>query len=131
MAQQDDEGVPPVPIGVRQLEALVRLSESFARMALCREAGEAHVDLAMDLFNRSTMNAMEAGVTEPSTLNRQVRLGGWGWQGRMGAPLGSQGAKAAQRRHATLLPFQQPSCGVAQTSGAGRGGAYPAGCSCR
>lgn len=33
-AERDDTDVPPVPVTVRQLEALVRISESLARMAL-------------------------------------------------------------------------------------------------
>jgi hypothetical protein len=47
---------------VRQLEALVRISESFARMGLAASADDAHVAAAFDLFTKSTINAMNAGL---------------------------------------------------------------------
>jgi len=47
---------------VRQLEALVRISESFARMCHAAEADDAHVAAAFDLFTKSTINAMNAGL---------------------------------------------------------------------
>lgn len=33
-AERDDTDVPPVPVTVRQLEALIRISEAFAKMTL-------------------------------------------------------------------------------------------------
>jgi hypothetical protein len=33
-AERDDTDVPPVPVTVRQLEALIRISEALAKMAL-------------------------------------------------------------------------------------------------
>lgn len=44
-----------VPITLRQLESLYRLSESFARMQLSETATEAHVDMAIDIFTASTV----------------------------------------------------------------------------
>mmetsp|Transcript_14167 Transcript_14167/g.30679 ORF Transcript_14167/g.30679 Transcript_14167/m.30679 type:complete len:138 (+) Transcript_14167:1767-2180(+) len=45
-----------VPITVRQLEALIRISESLAKMCLCNEVNESHVSLAHELFKKSTLN---------------------------------------------------------------------------
>ncbi len=61
----DDDGeAPAVPITVCQLEAVVRISEALARMQLCRSATQAHVQLALDLFKVSTLNAATAGVAD-------------------------------------------------------------------
>jgi DNA replication licensing factor MCM5 len=46
-----------IPITVRQLEALVRISESLARMELSNDATEAHVEEAIRLFTLSTLDA--------------------------------------------------------------------------
>lgn len=40
----------------RQLEALIRISESLARMCLCDEVNEEHVRQAYELFQHSTLN---------------------------------------------------------------------------
>jgi hypothetical protein len=53
-----------VPITVRQLEAVVRIAESLARMQLQPVATEAHVRRALDLFTVSTMDAVKSGVME-------------------------------------------------------------------
>ena len=59
----DDDGeAPAVPITVCQLEAVVRISEALARMQLCRDAPPAHVQIALDLFKVSTLNAANARV---------------------------------------------------------------------
>ena len=52
-----------VPITVRQLEALVRISESLARMELSNEANEAHVEEAIRLFTLSTLDAANKNAT--------------------------------------------------------------------
>jgi DNA replication licensing factor MCM5 len=51
-----------IPITVRQLEAIVRISESLAKMTLTPSANESHVDEAIRLFNFSTMNAIQSGM---------------------------------------------------------------------
>ncbi|KAG0440941.1 Minichromosome maintenance protein 5 [Dictyocoela muelleri] len=51
----------PIPITVRQLEAIIRLSESLARMELNHEVLPAHVDEAIRLFKKSTMEAVNLG----------------------------------------------------------------------
>jgi DNA replication licensing factor MCM5 len=49
-----------VPITVRQLEALIRLSESLAKMRLASEATVSDVEEAMRLFKVSTLQASQA-----------------------------------------------------------------------
>lgn len=60
----------------RQLEALIRISESFARMSLAGEADDGHVAAAFDLFTKSTINAMNAGLI--SNANERLEVRGWG-----------------------------------------------------
>ncbi|GFX66513.1 DNA replication licensing factor mcm5-A [Trichonephila clavipes] len=50
-----------IPITVRQLEAIIRISESLAKMELQPFATERHVDEAMRLFQVSTLNAAHSG----------------------------------------------------------------------
>lgn len=50
-----------IPITVRQLEAIVRITESLAKLALAPVATEAHVDEAIRLFLCSTMDAVNQG----------------------------------------------------------------------
>ena len=57
-----DGGVPPIPITVRQLEAIVRLSEALAKMGLQTTASEVHVQEALRLFDVATMDAARSGV---------------------------------------------------------------------
>jgi DNA replication licensing factor MCM5 len=47
-----------IPMTVRQLEAIVRITESLAKMTLSPVATEAHVDEAIRLFTSSTMDAI-------------------------------------------------------------------------
>ena len=50
-----------IPITVRQLEAIIRISESLAKMQLAPFATEAHVDEALRLFKVSTLDAASQG----------------------------------------------------------------------
>lgn len=50
-----------IPITVRQLEAVIRISESLAKMQLQPFATEAHVDEALRLFQVSTLDAAMTG----------------------------------------------------------------------
>ena len=50
-----------IPITIRQLEAIVRISESLAKLSLSTIATEAHVDEAIRLFLASTMDAVTQG----------------------------------------------------------------------
>lgn len=58
-----------VPITVRQLEALVRITESLAKLELNPVANERHVDEAIRLFNASTMNALQQEHTSELVAN--------------------------------------------------------------
>jgi DNA replication licensing factor MCM5 len=60
----------PIPITVRQLEAIVRLSESLAKMRLSHEATPDDVDKAFKLFDTSTMDAARSGI------NQQINITG-------------------------------------------------------
>ncbi|KAF3920250.1 hypothetical protein AA313_de0207718 [Arthrobotrys entomopaga] len=57
-----------IPITVRQLEAIIRITESLAKLTLSSVATEAHVDEAIRLFMASTMDAVSQG----STLSEDV-----------------------------------------------------------
>jgi DNA replication licensing factor MCM5 len=53
-----------IPITVRQLEALARISESLARMEACEEATEEHVEDAIQLFQSATVDAANRHMAE-------------------------------------------------------------------
>ncbi|CDP17257.1 unnamed protein product [Coffea canephora] len=64
-----------IPITVRQLEAVVRLSEALARMRLSYLANENHVSEALRLFNNSTMDAANCQISiNPKTLFGSLEL---------------------------------------------------------
>jgi len=56
-----------IPITVRQLEAIIRLSESIARMHLSTEVKPQHVQEAHRIFKVSTMNAAASGMSSANT----------------------------------------------------------------
>lgn len=60
--QDTAEGAPAIPITVRQLEAIIRISESLARMSLSNVATEKHVEEAVQLFKESTEDAASKGL---------------------------------------------------------------------
>ncbi|KAL1816125.1 hypothetical protein ACET3Z_018699 [Daucus carota] len=53
-----------VPITVRQLEAIVRLSEALAKMQLSYVANDNYVMEAIRLFNNATMDAAKSGINQ-------------------------------------------------------------------
>ncbi|KFA65682.1 hypothetical protein S40285_04814 [Stachybotrys chlorohalonatus IBT 40285] len=62
-----------IPITVRQLEAIVRITESLAKLTLSPIATEEHVDEAIRLFLCSTMDAVNQGSNQGSReLNEEV-----------------------------------------------------------
>jgi DNA replication licensing factor MCM5 len=67
VAAEGSGELPAVPITVRQLEAIIRLAESLARMSLVSEASEDHVREAIRLFKHSTMDAVKSGAQTKST----------------------------------------------------------------
>lgn len=63
-----------IPITVRQLEAIIRISESLAKLRLSTMANQEHVDEAIRLFQASTMDAAEQGINAVSQeTHEQVR----------------------------------------------------------
>ena len=60
-SMQEGASNAAVPITVRQLEAIVRISESLAKLTLSREATPAHVAEAIRLFKVSTGHAANSG----------------------------------------------------------------------
>lgn len=62
--EKDGEKRISIPITVRQLEAIIRISESLAKMRLQPFANETHVDEALRLFQVSTMSAAMSGSLE-------------------------------------------------------------------
>jgi DNA replication licensing factor MCM5 len=61
LASSEEHSV--IPITVRQLEALVRITEAVAKTTLSREAGVAHAEEALRLFRVSTLNAAASGLS--------------------------------------------------------------------
>ncbi|EDO48453.1 predicted protein [Nematostella vectensis] len=59
--ERDTEKKISIPITVRQLEAIIRISESLAKMSLSPFATETHVDEALRLFQVSTLDAAMSG----------------------------------------------------------------------
>ena len=62
-----------MPITVRQLEAITRVSESLAKMCLQPHVTEEHVQEALRLFEVSTIDAARSGVTELVVLSPEQR----------------------------------------------------------
>ena len=67
------KGTPAVPITVRQLEALTRVSESLAKMCLQSVVTEEHVAEALRLFEVSTIDAARSGVAGTVVLSAEQR----------------------------------------------------------
>jgi DNA replication licensing factor MCM5 len=65
-AELDSNTRSSIPITVRQLEAIIRITESLAKMSLSPIATEAHVDEAIRLFLASTMDAVTQGEGQGS-----------------------------------------------------------------
>eukprot|EP00793_Prasinoderma_coloniale_P002626 PRCOL_00002108-RA len=68
---QLEHGVAPVPITVRQLEAIVRVTEAHAKMRLSNVATEADVEQAVRLFEVSTEDASKAGLDQDFSPNAE------------------------------------------------------------
>eukprot|EP01117_Protostelium_nocturnum_P012987 TRINITY_DN4810_c0_g1_i1.p1 TRINITY_DN4810_c0_g1~~TRINITY_DN4810_c0_g1_i1.p1 ORF type:complete len:716 (-),score=282.89 TRINITY_DN4810_c0_g1_i1:6-2153(-) len=64
---------PAIPITVRQLEAIVRISESLARMTLSLVANEHHVNEAIRLFNLSTFEAATTGAIVSESMSPEIQ----------------------------------------------------------
>lgn len=64
-----------IPITVRQLEAIIRITESLAKLRLSPVATEEHVEEAIRLFTASTMDAVDQGLGSSNdvTLNAEIK----------------------------------------------------------
>ncbi|CAI5757721.1 unnamed protein product [Candida verbasci] len=64
-----------IPITVRQLEAIIRITESLAKIELSPIATEEHVEEAIRLFTASTMDAVDQGLgsTGDVQLNAEIK----------------------------------------------------------
>ena len=56
-----------IPITIRQLEAIIRISESLAKMTLTPVATREHVEEALRLFRVSTIQAVENAPKKRTT----------------------------------------------------------------
>jgi DNA replication licensing factor MCM5 len=70
--EQDSNERSSIPITIRQLEAIVRITESLAKLTLSPIATEAHVDEAIRLFRASTMQAVGEGASTRQELVEEV-----------------------------------------------------------
>ncbi|KAH0478906.1 MAG: uncharacterized protein KVP18_002869 [Porospora cf. gigantea A] len=61
-----------IPITIRQLESLVRLSESVAKMSLTREVSSAHVEAAIALFRSSTVEAAKSHIGRETLTGEEL-----------------------------------------------------------
>lgn len=61
-----------IPITIRQLEAIIRITESLAKIELSPVATVRHVEEAMRLFNASTMDAIKEGNTDNANVVEQI-----------------------------------------------------------
>ncbi|PWN39047.1 putative CDC46-cell division control protein [Ceraceosorus guamensis] len=65
--ERDNDERSSIPITVRQLEAIIRMSESLAKVTLSPTVQEEHVEEAIRLFKFSTMDAVQAGSVDGMT----------------------------------------------------------------
>jgi DNA replication licensing factor MCM5 len=71
--EQDANERSSIPITVRQLEAIIRVSESLAKMTLSTTVTKDHVNEAVRLFSASTMDAVNNGASDfRKDLNDEV-----------------------------------------------------------
>lgn len=71
-AEIDSNERSSIPITVRQLEAIIRIAESLAKLSLSPVATEEHVDEAIRLFLASTMDAVGQGATTSQELLGEI-----------------------------------------------------------
>ncbi|KAK9454462.1 MCM2/3/5 family-domain-containing protein [Dipodascopsis uninucleata] len=70
--EQDANERSSIPITIRQLEAIIRITESLAKLQLSPIAKEEHVDEAIRLFLASTMDAVGQGAGSRQELVDEV-----------------------------------------------------------
>lgn len=62
--ERDNNERSSIPITIRQLEAIIRISESLAKLTLSPTVQDHHVEESIRLFKFSTMDAVQAGNIE-------------------------------------------------------------------
>jgi len=73
--ERDNDERSSIPITVRQLEAIIRISESLAKITLSPSVLPHHVEESIRLFKFSTMDAVSAGSVDGlsrSELNDEI-----------------------------------------------------------
>ncbi|KNZ53343.1 minichromosome maintenance protein 5 (Cell division control protein 46) [Puccinia sorghi] len=65
--ERDNNERSSIPITIRQLEAIIRISEAIAKLSLSRRVEVYHVEESIRLFKYSTMDAVQAGNIEGIT----------------------------------------------------------------
>ena len=66
-------GKATIPITIRQLEAIVRISEALAKMTLSPYATKSHVEEAIRLFKVSTLEAATSGQAGNEVMSPEVQ----------------------------------------------------------
>ncbi|KAG7705281.1 hypothetical protein KL950_003717 [Ogataea haglerorum] len=61
-----------IPITIRQLEAIIRITEALAKLELAPVATERHVEEAIRLFNASTMDAVHEGNSDNAQITSEI-----------------------------------------------------------
>lgn len=61
-----------IPVTVRQLEAIIRISEAIAKMSLSNVVNEGHVKEAHRLFQISTLSAAQAGFSSNEDVPQEL-----------------------------------------------------------
>lgn len=72
--EKDSEKRLSIPITVRQLEAIIRISEALAKMQMQPFATEVHVNEALRLFQVSTLEAAMSGSLAGKTVNLNTNI---------------------------------------------------------
>ncbi len=73
-AERDDTDVPPVPVTVRQLEALIRISESLAKMGLQVGLQCAHTHTHTQAYKTHTLTGPSGPHAEQSQHQRRLTM---------------------------------------------------------
>ncbi|KAK5161614.1 minichromosome maintenance protein 5 [Oleoguttula sp. CCFEE 6159] len=87
-----------IPITVRQLEAIVRITESLAKLSLSPTATESHVDEAIRLFLASTMDAVTQGEGAQGSKELMEEVGKVEEELRRRLPIGYTASLATLKR---------------------------------
>ncbi|KAF1800448.1 MCM2/3/5 family-domain-containing protein [Mucor lusitanicus] len=114
--ERDTEVRSTIPITIRQLEAIIRISESLAKMTLSPYANEQHVDEAIRLFKYSTLDAISNGGADGMTrsdIMSEVQLIEKDIQKRL--PVGSQVPYAKLKDHYLRDGFSEAAFSRAMT----------------